>query len=163
MKRKKICMIGGSAVGKTSLVERFVKGIFSDKYLTTVGVKISKKTVAPNGEPVDLLLWDLNGEDRFQKLSTSYIRGSAGFFLVVDGTRKETFDKALVLHHKTVAEIGDVPFLVIINKSDLSHEWDVQDADLEDLKERGWDYLLTSAKTGTGVEEAFMTLTKQLA
>ena len=85
--QKKICMVGSFAVGKTSLVARFVRGIFSEKYLTTVGVKIDKRTVAVDDRQVNLLLWDLYGEDDFQKLKLSYLRGASGYFLVVDPTR----------------------------------------------------------------------------
>ena len=69
IKRKKICMLGTFAVGKTSLVAQFVHDIFSEKYLTTIGVKITKKSLELGGQPIELLLWDLNGEDRFQKLT----------------------------------------------------------------------------------------------
>ena len=90
MLQKKICMLGAYAVGKTSLVSRFVKSLFSDKYHSSVGVKVDKKTVALGQEQMDLLLWDLYGEDEFQKLQQSYLRGSSGYVLAVDGTRRET-------------------------------------------------------------------------
>ena len=99
-------MVGTSAVGKTSLVERYVKDVFSERYLTTVGVKISRKQVKVGDDPVDLLLWDLYGEDRFQKLSSNYLRGAAGYFLVADGTRPDTLDLALTLYHKAEAQLG---------------------------------------------------------
>jgi small GTP-binding protein len=86
MTQKKICMLGSFSVGKTSLVARYVSSVFSDKYLTTVGVKIDKKTVAVDGADVTLLLWDIYGEDDFQKLRMSYLRGASGYLLVVDGT-----------------------------------------------------------------------------
>ena len=155
MTQKKICTLGTSAVGKSSLVARFVKGIFSDNYLTTIGVKIDKKTVALKGKKVDLLIWDLNGEDRFQKLSMNYLRGTGGYILVADGTRKNTLDSAIALHHKTQAAIGSVPFVVLINKADLRSEWEIQDSDIADLEARGWNVLVTSAKSGSGVEKAF--------
>jgi len=76
MIKKKICMLGVFAVGKTSLVQRFVKSMFSEKYLTTVGVKIDKKTIEVKGKIVELMLWDLQGEDEFQKLNATYLRGA---------------------------------------------------------------------------------------
>ena len=162
MTQKKICTLGTSSVGKSSLVARFVKGIFSDTYLTTIGVKIDKKTVSNRGKKVDLLIWDLNGEDRFQKLSMNYLRGTAGYILVVDGTRRNTLDAAISLHHKTQASIGTVPFVVLINKADLKAEWEVEEADIADLQARGWTVLETSAKAGTGVEKAFTHLANKL-
>ena len=87
MIQKKICMLGAFAVGKTSLVQRFVKSLFSDRYLTTVGVKIDKKIVTVGDTEVSLVLWDLAGEDEFQSVQTSYLRGASGYLLVIDGTR----------------------------------------------------------------------------
>ena len=162
MTQKKICTLGTSAVGKSSLVARFVKGIFSENYLTTIGVKIDKKTMSLRGQKVDLLIWDLNGEDRFQKLSMNYLRGTSGYLLVVDGTRRSTLDAALALHHKTQATIGEAPFVVLINKTDRKEDWEIEEADINDLQARGWTVLETSAKSGSGVEKAFSELTRKL-
>ena len=123
---KKVCMLGGFAVGKTSLVSRFVRSIFSEKYLTTVGVKIDKKTVPVPGNDVDLVLWDIYGEDDFQKMRTSYLRGANGYLLVVDGTRRSTLDTARDLHKLAVDTVGPVPHLVLVNKSDLADAWEVE-------------------------------------
>ncbi len=158
MMQKKICMLGSYAVGKTSLVAQFVHGIFSEEYLTTIGVKIDKKSVALEGEHIDLFLWDLNGQDRFQDVSMSYLRGSAGYLLVADGTRKNTVDVALSLHERAQQALGKVPFVLLINKNDLVDEWEVDSRQVEDLRARGWTVLITSAKTGTRVDEAFHTL-----
>ncbi|MFK7845773.1 MAG: Rab family GTPase [Rhodothermales bacterium] len=162
MTQKKICTLGTSAVGKSSLVARFVKGIFSDSYLTTIGVKIDKKSLSMKGQKVDLLIWDLNGEDRFQKLSMNYLRGTAGYVLVIDGTRRSTLDAALALHHKAQATIGAVPSVVLINKLDRKDEWEIEEADINDLQARGWTVLQTSAKSGSGVEKAFTYLAQKL-
>ncbi|MFN6951418.1 MAG: Rab family GTPase, partial [Albidovulum sp.] len=86
MIQKKICLLGAFAVGKTSLVARFVRSTFSDKYLTTVGVKIDRKDLDLPGTPVTLMLWDLAGEDEFNTVQMSYLRGSAGLLIVADGT-----------------------------------------------------------------------------
>jgi small GTP-binding protein len=155
MIQKKICMLGSFAVGKTSLVQRYVKGLFSGKYLTTVGVKIDKKQVTAQDRQVNLILWDLAGEDEFQRVQRSYLRGSSGYFLVVDGTRRETVETAMVLHERARQELGDVPFLLLINKTDLTDEWDMDEAQLQQLKDNGWRILYTSAKTGEQVEAAF--------
>lgn len=162
MTQKKVCMLGSFAVGKTSLVARFVQGLFSEDYLTTIGVKIDKKRVEVEGEPVDLLLWDLNGQDRFLNVSMSYLRGSAAYLLVADGTRKPTLDVALSLHEKARATVGEVPFLLLLNKADLADDWEIEDAAVEALQARGWTVLRTSAKTGTKVDDAFGMLARQL-
>lgn len=160
--QQKICLLGTSAVGKTSLISRFVKGIFSESYLTTIGVKIDRKTVPLEQGNVELLLWDLNGEDRFQKLAMSYLRGARGYLLVADGTRKQTLDAALALHHKATATLGQVPFIIVINKNDLRDQWSITDEDIHLMRSRGWPVLETSAKTGVGVDAAFVYLTRAI-
>ncbi len=162
MIQKKICMLGAFAVGKTSLVSRFVKSLFSDKYHSSVGVKVDKKLVAVGQERLELLLWDLYGEDEFQKIRTSYLRGSSGYVLVADGTRRETLDRVVVLQNRAEEAVGKVPFVLMVNKTDLTDKWEVDDAALEELTSRGWPVLKTSAKTGAGVEEAFLALARKM-
>jgi len=162
MIKKKICMLGSFAVGKTSLVQRFVRSIFSDKYLTTVGVKVEKKTVLVKEQEVDLLLWDIYGEDELQKVQTSYLRGSSGYFLVVDGTRKTTLDTAFILQKRAEETIGKVPYLILFNKSDLLDEWEIDKLIVEDFSNQGIMTAYTSAKTGSGVEDAFMALAEKM-
>ena len=157
---KKVCMVGSSAVGKTSLVARFVKSIFTEKYLTTVGVKIDKKMVTVAEQEIGLVLWDLNGDDEFQKLQMTYLRGAAGYFLVADGCRQPTLETALDLQQRASSTIGDVPFVLAINKADLRAEWEIDAAAVSALAARGWRILDTSAKTGQGVEEAFQLLAR---
>ncbi|MGH8605890.1 MAG: Rab family GTPase, partial [Gammaproteobacteria bacterium] len=94
MLQKKICMLGFFGVGKTSLVRRYVSSVYSDTYLTTVGVKIDKKTVTVREQTLNLLLWDIAGADDISALRTSYLRGAAGYLLVADGTRPETLESA---------------------------------------------------------------------
>ena len=86
MIQKKICMLGSFGVGKTSLVARFVSGIFSTKYISTVGVKIDKRELKVDGRDVLLMVWDLAGEDSRSQVKTAYLQGAAGYFLIVDGT-----------------------------------------------------------------------------
>ena len=163
MIEKKICMLGGSAVGKTSLVARFVTSIFSEKYHTSVGVKIDKKIVQVGGQEVKLMLWDIEGEDEFQKLRLSYLRGASGCLLVVDGSRRATLDVALNLQTKVTGALGSVPCVVLVfNKADLANEWEIDDATIESLSAQGWSVIKASAKTGQGVEEAFLTLAGEM-
>jgi small GTP-binding protein len=156
--QKKICMLGGFSVGKTSLVKRYVQSVFSEAYLTTVGVKIDKKTVDLSGRTVNLILWDLAGEDDIASLRISYLRGSAGYVLVADGTRPSTLEVALALRQRVVADYGPLPFALLLNKSDLTEQWAVPDAELESLRQNGWWVRSSSARTGEGVEDAFKDL-----
>jgi small GTP-binding protein len=163
MIQKKICMLGATGVGKTSLVSRFVLSMFSETYLTTIGVKVDKKTLSVDGADITLMLWDIYGEDEFQTVRTSYLRGAAGYILVADGTRQRTLDTARELQSKAMAVVGNVPFVLVLNKSDLAGEWRVDDRALWKMAEDGWTLVKTSAKTGAGVEEAFLKLTTKVA
>jgi|SRR6476620_6682262 len=162
MLQKKICMLGAFGVGKTSLVRRYVQSLFSDAYLTTVGVKIDKKTVSVGNETVTLLLWDIAGEDDVSPIRMSYLRGAAGYLLVADGTRAETLDIASSIQSRVKAEIGTVPFLVLLNKADLQESWEIDREAMDGLEQAGWSIVRTSAKTGAGVEEVFEELAKRM-
>lgn len=155
---KKICMLGTNAVGKTSLVRQFVHTHFSPTYVSNIGVMLEKRIVRVNEVDVELLLWDLYGEDRFQKVQISQLRGMSGYFLVVDGTRKHTLDDALALNQRVTATGIKVPALLIINKADLAAEWEIGADRQAQLAESGWEIFRTSAKTGENVQEAFSRL-----
>jgi small GTP-binding protein len=156
--QKKICMLGAFSVGKSSLVKRYVSSIFSETYLTTVGVKIDKKTVDLPGKTVNLILWDLAGEDDIASLRMSYLRGSAGYVLVADGTRRATLDVALSLRERVDAAHGSLPFVLLLNKNDLAEQWAICEADIASLRSEGWWVRSSSARTGEGVDEAFTEL-----
>ena len=156
-------MLGGSGVGKTSLVSRFVSSMFSDKYLTTIGVKIDKKTVSVGADEMTMMLWDIYGEDEFQTVRDSYLRGASGYLLVADGTRHATLATATALQQKAESVVGHVPFLLLLNKADLQADWQVNQAALWKLAEQGWVVATTSAKTGAGVEDAFTKLAQKMA
>ena len=162
MIQKKICMVGASAVGKTSLVTRFVKGMYSDIYHATIGVKIDKKSLKVGEREVNFMLWDIAGEDEFQKITTAYLQGSAGYILVVDGTRQETLNKAISMQAGVEGVLGPVPFILLINKSDLEKQWEVTPERIKQLTGKGWTVVQGSAKTGLGVEDAFQTLGKAM-
>jgi small GTP-binding protein len=162
MIQKKVCMLGGFAVGKTSLVRRFVSNVFSDHYHTTIGVTVEKKSVTVDDRDVMLVLWDLYGEDEFQRVRDSYLRGSSGYILVMDGTRRATLDSALALQQTAIRTVGTVPFISIINKADVRSEWEIDERAIEQLRERGWTVLFSSAKLGQGVEELFVKLATQI-
>jgi small GTP-binding protein len=163
MIQKKICMLGGFAVGKTSLVSRFVSSIFSDKYLTTIGVKIDRKPVVIDRTTINIVIWDVAGEDEFQTVQRSYLRGSAGYLLVADGTRAATFETACALQQKAEDTVGRVPFVLALNKTDLAAEWQIDHRAYARLADQGWTIMRTSAKTGAGVEETFQALARRMA
>ena len=155
MIQKKVCMLGAFAVGKTSLVARFVSSIYSDHYQTTVGVKVDSKEVAVGGVPVNLVLWDMQGEDELQKVKLVYLRGAAGYLLVADGTRASTLATAESLQRKLTAAIGPVPFVLVLNNADRETDWELDAARVDALRHKGWSIRKSSARTGSGVKESF--------
>ena len=163
MVQKKICLLGAFAVGKTSLVLRYVNSMFGEKYHTTVGVKIDKKQLVSNEKDITLMIWDLAGQDDLTRLRTSYLRGVSGYVIVADGTRPFSLNTAINMHKEAREYTGDVPFIVAINKADLRDEqWQVEEEQLKALEDDGATIILTSAKTGEGVEEMFQQLTQNI-
>ncbi len=160
----KVCIIGEMSVGKTSLVRRFVDRSFSDAYLTTVGVKISKKHVPPHEgagdhpDGIQLVLWDLEGGESFSDMTTSYLQGARGAIVVADVTRPQTID-ALERHALHFLRINPHGVLLLaLNKSDMDHDQGV----LVPASLRTMDAVLstfrTSALSGDGVDGAFVAL-----
>lgn len=158
MIQKKICMLGAFAVGKTSLVRRFVSDVYDERYLTTVGVRIEKKDVQVDGQSVRLLLWDLNGEDRFQFVQASHLRGAAGYLVVIDGTRPATLDVAYDLRTRALDTLGSIPFVTLLNKSDLEQQLSRDEVE----RRMGSPVQSTSAKVGSGVIDVFSELTRRI-
>lgn len=159
MIQKKVCMVGLFGTGKTSLVQRFVHSLFSERYLSTVGVKIDRKVMELDGTSLTLVLWDLAGRDGHEDITTSYLRGAHAVLYVADGTRRESCDQLPELKALAREAAGDVPGVLALNKSDLADQWALKRRDEEAL-EGAWDLVRTSAKTGAGVEEAFRRLSR---
>ena len=162
MLQKKVCMLGSFSVGKSSLVRRFVESMFDEQYHTTIGVKVDKKVVSANSEEVTLVLWDIHGEDVFQKMRMSYLRGMSGYLLVADGTRRQTLEDALSLNDRVIQEVGKAPAVLVLNKHDLVDQWEIEPAQETQLAKAGWIVAHTSAKTGDAVENVFLSLTQAM-
>ena len=174
---RKICLLGDFAVGKTSLVSRYVHNVFSDRYLTTVGVKIDtrvvemsqildKQSVQLNCAPVrsiKLVLWDLAGAAHLSAPARAYIQGAHGFLAVCDGTRRATLNTALALLNSAREQIGTRPAVLLVNKQDLYESWEVDQDSLDSARSRVANVLATSAKTGANVNRAFRLLAEQCA
>lgn len=154
---KKVVMMGSFAVGKTSLVRRFVEGSFDDKYLSTMGVKVSRKPMSVDGTDLTLMLWDISGREGFEGLRPSYLKGASGIILVGDTTRARTFETLDAEVGSVVSAVGGVPRVMCANKSDLPPAID-QGAIVEQAGRLGAPWFATSAMSGAGVEEAFLTL-----
>lgn len=160
----KICILGDFAVGKTSTVERFVNNHFSDKYLTTIGVKVDTKELSlRDGATLKLVIWDTAGTDHFGEVEFAYLRGASGYILVADGTRVQTVSAAIELKQQAEERYGELPIVFMLNKSDLQYAWEVSAEQEASLRERFAAVFVTSAKSGDNVAEAIETLGKSIA
>ena len=161
--QKKVCLLGDFAVGKTSLVRRFVEGRFDDKYLSTIGVKISRRVLQRRHGTLNLLLWDLAGSDEFSDTASNYLRGAAGALIVCDLTRRETL-AAFERYAGQLRVLNKAAAIVFVgNKVDLVEQRAIHDEDLRGAcATLGCPHLLTSAKTGAQVEAAFELLADRI-
>src|SRR3989337_1791839 len=164
--KSKICLVGEKAVGKTSLIRRYVLNMFDDHYITTIGTKVSKKEVRVFRPEQDLLvdvamtIWDIMGEKGFRELlKDAYFYGANGILAVADLTRKRTLDDLDDWIDGVEQVVGKVPILIAVNKSDLVSDAQFTEKDVEQVAKAFESvYLMTSAKTGEHVEEAFRRL-----
>ncbi|HPQ94845.1 MAG: GTP-binding protein [Thiothrix sp.] len=162
MIQKKICLLGAFSVGKTSLIQRYINSLFSDRYHTTVGVKVDKKMVDVDGQALMLMIWDIAGEDAFTSIKPAYLRGMSACIVVIDGTRRNSFDVALSVHEMVRQQLGEIPVVFALNKADLKGEWTLGEEQLRTLAQLGQPMLETSARLGQGVNEMFMALARRL-
>jgi small GTP-binding protein len=166
MLRKKICLLGAFSVGKTSLIRRFVDDRFDDRYLSTIGAKVSRTIVALDAAEratMDLLIWDLAGSEPFDGLMRSYYAGAAGAILVCDLTRPETADPLAHYAQQFWSVNPQAPLALLGNKADLAEPGMLSEADLAILAASlSAPALRTSAKTGMNVQEAFRLLAQRL-
>ena len=165
--RKKICLIGDPGVGKTSLIRRFVYDKFDDKYLSTMGVKVSKKVVEVGVNDrrfrISLQIWDTMGQREFRSLLVQYFKGAEGAFVVCDITNQSSLEGAEEWVKLLFSVSGRVPVIFLANKIDLQTSAQFSPEDLNTLVEKyGCTFFATSAKNGQNVQESFVELTKIL-
>ena len=164
--KTKVCLVGDTGVGKTALVQRFVLDQFGDRYLTTIGTKVTAKVlrIARPAQDLDielnLAIWDIMGQEGFrQLLADAYFHGTHGVLAVADLTRRSTLDGLLNWIDAVDRTVGNVPVVIALNKADLEGQVTYDRAEARKIADAlHADCLLTSAKTGEGVEEAFRRL-----
>jgi len=166
----KVCLLGDGAVGKTSLIRRFVDNMFNEDYLLTIGTRTSKKNVIIKKPKLDkefhitFIIWDIMGQISFRKLlHPTYLKGAKGALLVCDLTRKETLEHLDDWIDSLYVEGRVMPSIFVANKSDRDAEQTFGTGEIERMAS-AYDspYFLTSAKTGINVEETFKTLGERI-
>jgi small GTP-binding protein len=169
-RKLKICLIGDVGVGKTSLIRRYVTDVFDDKYIATIGTKVSKKEISlkdpSTGDPqkIILLIWDIMGQPSFREvLREAYFYGVQGSLAICDVTSKESLGELRYWIKAMTSTTGKVPIVFLGNKCDLREETRVPYDELEVFaKKHDSPALLTSAKTGYNVEQAFSVLVEKM-
>jgi small GTP-binding protein len=166
----KVCLVGEAAVGKTSLIRRFVLDDFDDKYIQTLGTKVSKKELNVTGssnEPVkvDMTIWDIMGQKGFRELlKEAYFYGAKGVIAVAEVTRKTTLDDLDDWIEGVYSVTGKIPIQFMANKWDLRDQAEIREEELiQATKAYDSPYFFTSAKTGENVEAAFQNLAQRIA
>jgi small GTP-binding protein len=156
---RKVCLIGDGAVGKTSLVRRYVLDVFGDDYISTFGAKVSKKVITLGDVELTIMIWDILGQKSGASMHSAYFSGANGAFLVCDSTRQDTLESLNSWYLEFSRVAGNVPIIPLANKCDMTSQ--ITDGSLRSMSTTlGRDFRRTSAKTGDGVEEAFLQLGK---
>jgi len=156
----KICLLGEANVGKTSLVYRFVENKFRENYKSTLGVNLLKHDTMVEGHgKVSAQIWDLGGQESFKSLRKLYLEGANGALVIFDVTQKKTFEKLTEWIESFKEARGEQPLILIGNKMDLEGAIKIKEKEAKAFaKTHKMDILLTSAKTGDNVEDAFKDL-----
>ncbi|MDQ6952139.1 MAG: Rab family GTPase [Mariprofundaceae bacterium] len=162
MIQKKICVLGAAGVGKTSLIAQFVYSKFSEKYLSSMGVKIDRKIVQLESQQVNLMIWDIHGEEKFKKITSSYFRGASGVIMVADGTRPDTLSVAQNIFQRVEQDVGNIPSVWLLNKVDLEDQWCMSEGVVKQLNEKYVSVYQSSAKTGENVEQTFFNIAENM-
>jgi small GTP-binding protein len=154
---RKVCLLGDGGVGKTSLVRRFVYDVFSDQYLVSFGTKVTKKVVQLEDTELTLMLWDILGQKRGAALHSAYYKGANAALLVCDLGREDTVRDLITWRDDFLASAPGAGVVPVANKADLAER--VSDGILNEVAGTlGSHFILTSAKSGQGVEDAFLAL-----
>ncbi|KAJ1994846.1 ras GTPase [Dimargaris cristalligena] len=160
----KLLLIGDSGVGKSCLLLRFADDTYTESYISTIGVDFKIRTIELEGKTVKLQIWDTAGQERFRTITSSYYRGAHGIIVVYDVTDTDTFTnvKQWLQEIDRYASEG-VSKLLVGNKSDLEDKKVVEYTVAKEFADQlGVPFLETSAKDSTNVEQAFLTMAKQI-
>uniref|UniRef100_A0A6B2LHU1 Uncharacterized protein n=1 Tax=Arcella intermedia TaxID=1963864 RepID=A0A6B2LHU1_9EUKA len=164
----KIVLLGDSGVGKSSLLVKYVKEVFSGDYKATIGADFLAKDVSVDGEVASLQIWDTAGQERFVSLCVAFFRGSDACVLVYDVNEEKSI-KSLANWREKFLEFGGkpedrLPFFVFGNKADNDVPLPEQNIKLAKDWAASHDipHFLTSAKTGTGLDDAFNEITRKI-
>ncbi|XP_051710581.1 ras-related protein Rab-23 isoform X1 [Oryctolagus cuniculus] len=158
----KMVVVGNGAVGKSSMIQRYCKGIFTKDYKKTIGVDFLERQIQVNDEDVRLMLWDTAGQEEFDAITKAYYRGAQACVLVFSTTDRESFEAISSWREKVVAEVGDIPTVLVQNKIDLLDDSCIKNEEAEALAKRlKLRFYRTSVKEDLNVNEVFKYLAEK--
>jgi small GTP-binding protein len=163
----KVTVIGDGAVGKTSLIQKFTKGKFQTDYIKTIGADLTNYQTEIGEFKIELIFWDIAGQDEFHFLRPSFYRYSKAAIIVYsleeNDLGRRSFEHITKWYEDVKQFCGEIPVVVFANKVDLVEDQSLDKAKIQNLvKERNFlGYYITSAKTGQGLDEAFNDLIKE--
>uniref|UniRef100_A0A8C2DB69 Ras-related protein Rab-23 n=1 Tax=Cyprinus carpio TaxID=7962 RepID=A0A8C2DB69_CYPCA len=150
----KVVVVGNGAVGKSSMIQRYCKGIFTKDYKKTIGVDFLERQIIVNGEDVRLMLWDTAGQEEFDAITKAYYRGAQACVLVFSTTDRESFEAISSWREKVEMEVGDIPTVLVQNKIDLLDDTVIKNEEAEGLAKRlKLRFYRTSVKEDLNVNE----------
>ena len=164
----KVTVVGDGGVGKTSLIQKFTKGKFKTDYIKTIGAQLTHYETEINGYKIELLFWDIAGQDDFHFLRPSFYRASKAVIIVYsleeNNLGERSFDNVTSWYEDVKQYCGEIPVVVFANKVDLINKQTLDKAKIQNLvEERNFlGYYITSAKTGQGLDHAFNALSKEI-
>ena len=159
---KKVCVLGDPGVGKTSIINRYVKNVFSPEYLSTIGANISTKELELEEGNLILSIWDIAGQQTSRSLGTSHYKGSEGVIYVYDLTSRDSYDGLINWEYQLKKSVEDAPHVILGNKLDLVERDEIPENRLPVGFKFKSNFFMVSAKTSEGVQEAFAYLGEQI-
>ncbi|KAM4599250.1 ras-related protein Rab-23 [Fundulus diaphanus] len=158
----KVVVVGNGAVGKSSMIQRYCKGIFTKDYKKTIGVDFLERQIIVNSEEVRLMLWDTAGQEEFDAITKAYYRGAQACVLVFSTTDRESFQAIDSWREKVEAEVGNIPTVLVQNKIDLLEETVIKNEEAEALAKRlKLRFYRASVKEDLNVNEVFKYLAEK--
>lgn len=156
--RRKVCLLGASGVGKSSLVRRFVDGSFDQALDPSIAMSIFSGTVELGDVTLEMMLWDPAGAESGGQYNRSFISGASGLIFVVDATQPQTLDHLLQAQSKERGFIGSRPAILVVNKTDLTGDFALSKVQIDAASKLDWRLIKASAKTGHNVGQVFTKL-----
>ena len=160
----KIILVGDTSVGKTNIINKYIKNEFREDFYATIGVEFRHKKFIVENRKIKAQIWDTAGQERYKAITRAYYKGAKGAFIVYDITRKETFDDVDKWRNELISSCNqEITVMLIGNKCDLEDQREIsKEQGEEKAKSFGFSFLETSALSGENLEKGFQMLIEEI-